>query len=82
MLEEYEKLRKKKDGALKVITQRSVDNSRSDVKECEKHLESAQLEYCRLSELDINQRGVGYIAFYPAYLEKVSARFPFHLLSR
>ena len=27
MLEEYEKLRKKKDGALKVITQRSVDNS-------------------------------------------------------
>ena len=64
MLEEYEKLRKKKDGALKVITQRSVDNSRSDVKECEKHLESAQLEYCRLSELDINQRGVGYIAFY------------------
>ena len=35
MLEEYEKLRKKKDGALKVITQRSVDNSRSDVKECE-----------------------------------------------
>ena len=64
MLEEYEKLRKKKDGALKVLTQRSVDNSKSDVKECEKLLESAQLEYCRLSELDINQRGVGYIAFY------------------
>ena len=39
-----EKLRKKKDGALKVITQRSVDNSRSDVKKCEKHLETAQLE--------------------------------------
>ena len=44
MLEEYEKLRKKKDGALKVITQRSVDNSRSAVKECEKHLESQRCQ--------------------------------------
>lgn len=55
--------RKKKDGALKVLTQRSVDNSKSDVKECENFWKVPSWSNAAF-ELDINQRGVGYIAFY------------------
>lgn len=64
MLAEYEKLRKKKPDSWIVLTPKTVDNLRGELKECEKKLENSQWEYCKLMETDINKRGVGYIAHY------------------
>lgn len=64
MLAEYEKLREKKPDSWIVLTSKTVDNLRGELKECEKKLENSQWEYCKLMETDINKRGVGYIAHY------------------
>lgn len=64
MLEEYDRLVKGKENTWKVITPKTVRNLEGEVKECIRLLESAQLEYCKLAEIDINKRGVGYIPFY------------------
>lgn len=63
MLEEYEKLYAKR-GEVRVITDKTVQNMRAELDACIKTLENAQLEYCKISEIDINKRGVGYIPFY------------------
>ena len=63
MLEEYKKLCSKR-GEIRVITDKSVQNLRSELEQCIKSLENAQLDYCRINETDINKRGVGYIPFY------------------
>ncbi len=63
MLEEYEKLYAKR-GEVRVITDKTVQNLRAELDACIKTLENAQLEYCRISEIDINKRGIGYIPFY------------------
>ena len=64
MMEEYERLVKGKEDTWKAITPKTVRNLEGEVKECVRQLESAQLEYCKLAEIDINRRGVGYIPFY------------------
>ncbi len=63
MLEEYEKLRTKKEG-WQVITPKTVRNLRGEVEECTRQMENAQLSYCKLAEIDINRRGVAYIKFF------------------
>ncbi len=63
MLEEYEKLRAKKEG-WQVITPKTVRNLRGEVEECLRQMENAQLSYCKLAEIDIHKRGAAYIPFY------------------
>lgn len=64
MMEEYERLMKGKTDSWRAITQKTVNNLRGELQECVKQLETAQLSYCKLAEIDINKRGVGYIPFY------------------
>lgn len=64
MLEEYEKLLKGKTGTWRAITKKTVMNLSTEVDACVKQVESAQIEYCKLAEIDINRRGTGYIPFY------------------
>lgn len=64
MLEEYEKLLKGKTGTWRAITKKTVMNLSTEVDACVKQMESAQIEYCKLAEIDINRRGIGYIPFY------------------
>ena len=64
MLEEYERLIKGKTDTWQAITQKTVNNLKGEVQESVKQLETAQLTYCKLAEIDINKRGVGYIPFY------------------
>lgn len=63
MLEEYSKLHAKR-GEIRVITEKTVQNLRTDLDACIKAMENVQLDYCRISEIDINKRGIGYIPFY------------------
>ena len=63
MLEEYSKLHAKR-GEIKVITEKTVQNLKGELEVCIKALENLQLDYCRISEIDINKRGIGYIPFY------------------
>lgn len=63
MLDEYNKLHAKC-GEIRVITERTVQNLKSELETCIKGLENLQLEYCKISEIDINKRGIGYISFY------------------
>lgn len=63
MLEEYNKLRAKR-GEIRVITEKTVQNLKGELEICIKALENLQLDYCRISEIDINKRGIGYIPFY------------------
>lgn len=63
MLEEYERLKaKREDGP--VITPKTVRSLKGEVEEAIRQMESAQLEYCRLAEIDINRRGTPYIPFF------------------
>ena len=64
MLEEYEKLLKGKTGTWRAITKKTVMNLSTEVDACVKQMESAQIEYCKLAEIDINRRGTGYIPIY------------------
>ena len=65
MLEEYQRLlAKKKDNTVKVITPKTVENLKGELRECEKRVEDAQLQYCRITGTDVNRRGVGYIRYY------------------
>ena len=64
MLEEYERIIKSKENSWQAITQKTVTNLRGELQECIKQLETAQWNYCKLAEIDINKRGVGYIPFY------------------
>lgn len=57
MLEEYEKLLKGKTGTWRAITKKTVMNLSTEVDACVKQMESAQIEYCKLAEIDINRRG-------------------------
>lgn len=63
MLAEYSKLSSKRE-EIRVITEKTVQNLRGELEICIKALENLQLEYCRISEIDINKRGIGYIPFY------------------
>lgn len=63
MLEEYEKLSAKQN-EIRVISEQSLKKLSSGLEECEKALESEQLEYCNIAGKDINQRGPAYIPFY------------------
>ena len=63
MLEEYEKLRTKKE-SWQVITPKTVRNLRGEAEECARQMENVQLSYCKLAEIDINKRGAAYIKFF------------------
>lgn len=64
MMEEYGRLIQGKTGTWRAITGKTVRNLEGEVKECIRQMEDAQLRYCKLAEIDINRRGVGYIPFY------------------
>ncbi len=63
MLDEYEKLHAKR-GEIRVIAESTVQNLKNELDKCIKELENVQWEYCKISEIDINKRGIGYIPFY------------------
>lgn len=63
MMEEYEKLSKRQ-GAVRVIKQKTINNLRGEVEEARRQLENAQFEYCKMAEIDISKRGVAYIPFF------------------
>ena len=63
MLAEYERAFSKR-GEVKVITDKTVLNLRNELEICIRAMENVQLEYCKISEIDINKRGIGAIPFY------------------
>ncbi len=63
MLEEYERLRSRKDG-WQVITPKTLRNLKGELEESIRQMENAQLSYCKLAEIDINKRGKAYIPFF------------------
>ena len=63
MISEYGKMRTRKDD-VRVILPSTVQKLRAELDGCVKELETAQIEYCKISEIDINKRGTGYIPFY------------------
>ncbi len=63
MLEEYEKLRAKKDSVI-ALQEKTVINLRGELDQKVHKLENEQLAYCQISGIDTNRRGVGYIPFY------------------
>ncbi|MGN0378347.1 MAG: SbcC/MukB-like Walker B domain-containing protein [Butyrivibrio sp.] len=63
MISEYRKMRTRKDD-VRVILPSTVQKLRTELDGCVKELETAQIEYCKISEIDINKRGTGYIPFY------------------
>ncbi len=71
MLEEYEKRRAKK-GDWQALAPKAIHNAKRDFEECVKQLENAQLEYCRLAEMDIHKRGPAYIPFFREEFRKVA----------
>ena len=63
MLNEYAKEQEVR-GGYKVITENKVQKTRDKVESSIKSLENEQWEYCKIAEIDINKRGIGYIPFF------------------
>ena len=63
MLSEYAKKQEAR-GEIKLITENKVQKTKEKVDNCIKALENEQWEYCKIAEMDINKRGVGYIPFF------------------
>lgn len=63
MLEEYTKFRNRL-GTVKVIKENTVTRLRSDLDTSKKKMEDAQLAYCQITKIDMEQRGPAYIPFY------------------
>lgn len=63
MLDLYDQMTKQQNNVL-VIAEKTVKNAVSDLNDKEKSLENIQLEYNKLAEKDLNERGVAYIWFY------------------
>lgn len=63
MLEEYEKMQKRQ-GDIRVIKRNTVERLREKVDESRRAMEKAQLDYCRIAQIDMLQYGSSYIPFY------------------
>lgn len=63
MLEEYEKMQKRQ-GDIRVIKKNTVERLREKVDESRRVMEKAQLDYCRIAQIDMLQYGSSYIPFY------------------
>ncbi len=63
MLEEYAKL-KKRQGSARVIKEKTIKNLRGEVDESRQAMENAQLDYCKITQIDMYQHGPAYIPFY------------------
>lgn len=63
MLEEYARLKEHR-GTVRVIQEKTVKNLRGEVDECKQAMENAQLEYCKITQIDLYQHGPSYIPFY------------------
>lgn len=63
MLEEYAKLQKRQ-GSIRVIKEKTVKNLRGEADESKQAMENAQLDYCKITQIDMYQRGPAYIPFY------------------
>lgn len=63
MLEEYARLKERR-GTVRVIQEKTVKNLRGEVDECKQAMENAQLEYCKITQIDLYQHGPSYIPFY------------------
>lgn len=63
MLEEYDRLRKRL-GSARVIKEKTVKNLRSETDESRQAMENVQIDYCRITQIDMLQRGPAYIPFY------------------
>ena len=63
MLEEYAKFRSRL-GTVKVIKENTVSRLRNELETIRKSMEDAQLAYCNVTKIDMEQRGPAYIPFY------------------
>lgn len=63
MLEEYARLRERR-GSARVIQEKTVKNLRGEAEESRQTMENAQLDYCRITQIDLYQHGPAYIPFY------------------
>lgn len=63
MLEEYARMQKRQ-GGTRVIREKTVKNLRGEVEESRQAMENAQLDYCKITQIDLYQRGPAYIPFY------------------
>lgn len=63
MLEEYARLRERR-GSARVIQEKNVKNLRGEAEESRQTMENAQLDYCRITQIDLYQHGPAYIPFY------------------
>ena len=63
MLDLYNQMTRQQNNVI-VIAEKTVKNAVFDLNEKEKTLEDIQLEYNKLAEKDLNERGVAYIWFY------------------
>ena len=63
MIAEYNKLYDKR-GEIKVISEKTVTKLKSEIETFVRNLEDLQLDYCKVSEIDIKKRGIAYIPFY------------------
>ncbi|MDE7209969.1 MAG: hypothetical protein K2O03_00835, partial [Lachnospiraceae bacterium] len=63
MLEEYDKLQKRQ-GSTRVMKEKTVKNLRGETDESRQAMENAQLDYCKITQIDMHQRGPAYIPFY------------------
>lgn len=64
MLREYSRLHERKPDSWLVISVRTVDNLRNELKEYERQVEDAQFEYCNIVANKVLHRGVQYISEY------------------
>lgn len=65
MLKEYEKLQARRgDGEIRVVTDKSIQKIKMELDGAVRDLENAQWDYCKISDIDVDKRGVGYIPFY------------------
>lgn len=65
MLKEYEKLQARRgDGEIRVVTDKSIQKIKMELDGAVRDLENAQWDYCKISDINVDKRGVGYIPFY------------------
>ena len=76
MLDIYEKLYSKR-GEVRVITEKTVSGLKSELENSIRALENAQIEYCKISEIDINKRGVAYIPFFREEYRNIDFQYAF-----
>lgn len=73
MKEEYERLHKKSSDPRVISSKYVRESMKKEVDLTAKALEDAQIEYCKLAEIDLTRRGPAFIAFYREQYNNLAA---------